>query len=105
MEFRRVLFRSRALRDHHASAGARSDHRVALSASITAAMIGGSAPGAIFTATPSISSSTALVWDRRRRRGRMAVATGSPEGAGSITAGTNEGAGAGTIGKIGRAHG
>lgn len=78
-------------RDHNLSARAKIDHRVACRASITAAMRCASAPRAIFTATPSISNSTALVWERRRRRERLAGATGSLGGEGSITAGTKDG--------------
>ncbi|MCM3755706.1 hypothetical protein M3665_27695, partial [Bacillus licheniformis] len=62
-----------------------------MSASITAAITAASAPRPIFTATPSISSSTALTVGRRRRRPRLATGAGSPEGSGSITAGTNAG--------------
>jgi len=50
----------RTRRDYHPRAGARSNHRKPLSASITAAIIPASAPLAIFTATPSISSSMAV---------------------------------------------
>jgi len=81
----------RARRDHHERAGGGSDHRVALRASITAAMTCASPPRAILTATPSISSATALGSGRRRRRELRTMGTGT----GSITAGTNAGACAG----------
>ena len=79
-------------RNHHSRTGAGSDHRVALSASITAAISPLSAPRAILTATPSISSSTALGGVPRRRRGRFATGVASGEGCCSITAGTKRGA-------------
>jgi len=78
----------RARRHHHARVGAWSDHRVAFSASITAAITPASAPRLIFTATPSISSSTALTFDRRRLFGRRDV-RGSTVEAASTMAGTN----------------
>ena len=78
----------RARRDHHPRTSAKPNHRVALSASITAAMRFASASRPIFTATPSIFNSTAAVFTRRRRRGRR-VESGS---AASTTAGTKTGA-------------
>ena len=62
----------RTRRHHHPRSCAGSNHRVALSASITAAMTPASAPRPIFTATPSISSSTMLALERRGFRVRLA---------------------------------
>lgn len=47
----------------------------------------------IFTATPSISSSTALTCERRRFRACLTAGAGSLGANGSITAGTNDGGG------------
>src|SRR5690606_25268417 len=81
----------RPRRNQDARIRPRADHRVALSAAITAEIVSASAPCAIFTVTPSISSSTAALDERReRRRGRCAGAA-TCEATGSITAGTNIG--------------
>lgn len=84
----------RACGDHDLRTCSGSDHRVARSASITAAITPASAPRLIFTATPSISSSTALAFERRRFFGRWIAGAGSSAGATSITVGTNAGAAA-----------
>ncbi len=61
-----------------------------------AAITPASAPRAIFTATPSISSSTAADAAARVRRTRLRLGTGTgvASGSGAITAGTNIGSGA-----------
>lgn len=72
----------------HSRGRARADRARVLGASITAAITPASAPRAIFTATPSISSSTTLDAARRRRRGLQREGPASETRSGVITAGT-----------------
>ncbi len=78
-------------RHHDPRVAAGTDQRDTFKASITAAMTPASAPRPIFTATPSISSSTTpstCACRARRRGGRIGT---TAAGIGSITAGTNTG--------------
>jgi hypothetical protein len=61
-----------------------------------------SASRPIFTATPSISSSTALTFERRRLRGRLAVGAGSFLAGISTTAGTKAVAAGSDVGSASR---
>ena len=85
--------------NHDAGIRPRTDHRARLSASITAPITPASAPWAIFTATPSITSSTAAGAARRlpclRRRG-----AGSADVTAPITAGTNMATAGSTAGRL-----
>lgn len=77
----------RPRRRQHADVRRRSDHD--FSAWITAAISVASARRAIFTTTPSISSSTAAAAFPRRRASLTLTCAGAGSGPGSRTAGTN----------------
>src|SRR6185312_10450815 len=79
----------RLRRHHHPDVAGRSDHELALSAWITAAIARGLASAPTRTATPPISSSIPFAADRRRaRRGGVTTVIGSGCAV-STTAGTN----------------
>src|SRR5207302_1944335 len=68
----------RSCGDQDARTRAGADHRAIFSASITAAITCASAPRAIFTDTPSISSSTAAAVPRERRVPGRLTGDGGP---------------------------